>query len=151
ARWAVACVLGVRGADTHRQSCAIPHTPTGLRCPMPHDRHLPIALAIGSLPPGGNRPSGPSLLQNHRTIYRNIYRRTAKRRRRVVSPSPTTSDTIWPNGGPQMADYSRRNFLKTGLAAGVLVGSGSLPLRAARRASTDWVTLGKSGVQVTRL
>jgi aryl-alcohol dehydrogenase-like predicted oxidoreductase len=50
-----------------------------------------------------------------------------------------------------MAHCSRRNFLKTGLAAGVLAGSGSLPLRSARRSATDWVTLGKSGVNVTRL
>jgi len=50
-----------------------------------------------------------------------------------------------------MANCSRRNFLKTGLAAGVLAGTGSLPLRAARGTATDWVTLGKSGVKVTRL
>src|SRR6202049_3574589 len=50
-----------------------------------------------------------------------------------------------------MAYCSRRNFLKTGLAAGVLAGTGSLPLRAARGTATDWVTLGKSGVRVTRL
>src|SRR5712672_4293740 len=50
-----------------------------------------------------------------------------------------------------MAHYSRRDFLKTGLAAGVLAGSGSLPLRAARGTAADWVTLGKSGVKVTRL
>jgi aryl-alcohol dehydrogenase-like predicted oxidoreductase len=50
-----------------------------------------------------------------------------------------------------MAHCSRRNFLKTGLAAGVLAGSGKLPLRAARGTATDWVTLGKSGVKVTRL
>jgi len=46
---------------------------------------------------------------------------------------------------------SRRSFLKTGLAAGVLAGTGSLPVRAARGTATDWVTLGKSGVKVTRL
>src|SRR5215470_8195173 len=50
-----------------------------------------------------------------------------------------------------MAQCSRRNFLKTGLAAGVLAGTGNLPLRAARGTATDWVTLGKSGVKVTRL
>lgn len=50
-----------------------------------------------------------------------------------------------------MAHCSRRSFLKTGLAAGVLTGTGSLPLRAARRTATDWVTLGKSGIKVTRL
>ena len=50
-----------------------------------------------------------------------------------------------------MAHCSRRNFLKTGLAAGALAGTGSLPLRAARGTATDWVTLGKSGVKVTRL
>jgi len=50
-----------------------------------------------------------------------------------------------------MAHCSRRNFLKTGLAAGVLAGTGSLSLRAARGKATDWVTLGKSGIKVTRL
>ncbi len=50
-----------------------------------------------------------------------------------------------------MANCSRRNFLKTGFAAGLLAGTGSLPLRAARGTATDWVTLGKSGVKVTRL
>ena len=51
-----------------------------------------------------------------------------------------------------MSHCSRRNFLKTGLAAGVLAGGGNLPLRAAVKGSaTDWVTLGKSGVKVTRL
>lgn len=50
-----------------------------------------------------------------------------------------------------MAQCSRRNFLKAGLAAGVLTGTGSWPLRASRGTATDWVTLGKSGVKVTRL
>src|SRR5215469_17652952 len=50
-----------------------------------------------------------------------------------------------------MSICSRRNFLKTGLAAGALAGIGRLPLRAARGTATDWVTLGKSGVKVTRL
>src|SRR5881628_603922 len=56
-----------------------------------------------------------------------------------------------PIGGKPMAHYSRRDFLKTGLAAAALAGTGSLPLRAARETATDWVTLGKSGVSVTRL
>ena len=47
-----------------------------------------------------------------------------------------------------MAHCSRRNFLKAGVAAGALA---SLPLRAARGTATDWVTLGRSGVKVTRL
>src|ERR1700686_5068318 len=50
-----------------------------------------------------------------------------------------------------MPRYARREFLKTGLAAGALAVTGSLPLRAGRQTATDWVTLGKSGVQVTRL
>jgi aryl-alcohol dehydrogenase-like predicted oxidoreductase len=45
---------------------------------------------------------------------------------------------------------SRRGFLKAGLAAGVLA-KGGLPLRAAKGSATDWVTLGKSNVKVTRL
>ncbi len=50
-----------------------------------------------------------------------------------------------------MAHYSRRDLLKSGLAAAALAGAGSLRLRAARETATDWVTLGKSGVKVTRL
>src|SRR6478672_3747645 len=47
-----------------------------------------------------------------------------------------------------MAHCSRRDFLKTGLAAGALI---SLPVHAAGTKATDWVTLGKSNVKVTRL
>ncbi len=50
-----------------------------------------------------------------------------------------------------MSHISRRDFVKTGLAAGALAGVGGLSLRAERAAATDWVTLGKSGVKVTRL
>lgn len=50
-----------------------------------------------------------------------------------------------------MSMFTRREFLKSGLAAGTLVASGSLPLLAARQTATDLVTLGRSGVKVTRL
>jgi 1-deoxyxylulose-5-phosphate synthase len=50
-----------------------------------------------------------------------------------------------------MAHYSRREFLKTGLAAGALASAGGLSLKAEPETATDWVTLGKSGVKVTRL
>jgi aryl-alcohol dehydrogenase-like predicted oxidoreductase len=50
-----------------------------------------------------------------------------------------------------MSPYSRRDFLKTSIAAGTIVGVGSLPLHAARPSATDLVTLGKSNLQVTRL
>ena len=50
-----------------------------------------------------------------------------------------------------MAHWSRRHFLKSSLAAGVLAGSGKLPLLAAGGSATDWVTLGRTGVKVTRL
>jgi 1-deoxyxylulose-5-phosphate synthase len=50
-----------------------------------------------------------------------------------------------------MPHCTRRDFLKTGLAAAGLAGIGSLPIKAARETATDWVTLGKSGVKVTRL
>jgi aryl-alcohol dehydrogenase-like predicted oxidoreductase len=50
-----------------------------------------------------------------------------------------------------MHNCSRRRFLKTGLAAGVLAGTSSSPLRAARGTATDWVALGNSGIKVTRL
>lgn len=50
-----------------------------------------------------------------------------------------------------MTHYTRREFLKTGLAAGTLAASGTFPLKAERPTATDWVTLGKSGVKVTRL
>ena len=50
-----------------------------------------------------------------------------------------------------MPHCSRRNFLKAGLSAGVLAGIGNSPIRAARGTATDWVSLGKSNVRVTRL
>ena len=50
-----------------------------------------------------------------------------------------------------MSPYSRRDFIKTGIAAGALAGTGTLPVQAARRTATDMVTLGSSGLQVTRL
>ncbi len=50
-----------------------------------------------------------------------------------------------------MAHHSRRDFLKTGFAATTLAGLGGLPARAAKQSATDWVTLGRSGVKVTRL
>jgi 1-deoxyxylulose-5-phosphate synthase len=48
-----------------------------------------------------------------------------------------------------MHSYSRRDLLKVGVAAGALAGVGEL--RAERATATDWVTLGKSDVKVTRL
>jgi aryl-alcohol dehydrogenase-like predicted oxidoreductase len=50
-----------------------------------------------------------------------------------------------------MAQCNRRDFLKTGVAAAALAGSASFPLKAAAESATDWVTLGASGVKVTRL
>jgi 1-deoxyxylulose-5-phosphate synthase len=50
-----------------------------------------------------------------------------------------------------MAHYSRRDFLKTGLAVGALATTGTLSLKAEPRTATDWVTLGKTNVKVTRL
>jgi predicted aldo/keto reductase-like oxidoreductase len=46
---------------------------------------------------------------------------------------------------------SRRDFLKTSVATGALAGIGTVPLLAERPTATDLVTLGKSGVKVTRL
>ena len=50
-----------------------------------------------------------------------------------------------------MSNFSRRDFLKTGLAATALAGAGSLGLKAAKQTATDMVRLGKSGLKVTRL
>ncbi len=50
-----------------------------------------------------------------------------------------------------MAHYSRREFLKTGLAAGALASAGGLSLKAEPQTATDWITLGKTNVKVTRL
>ena len=50
-----------------------------------------------------------------------------------------------------MAHCSRRHFLRTGVTAGILAGAGKLPLLAAGGTATDWVTLGKTNVKVTRL
>jgi predicted aldo/keto reductase-like oxidoreductase len=51
----------------------------------------------------------------------------------------------------QCSRRTRREFLKTGLAAGTLAFSGTLPLAAKRGSATDLVTLGRSGVKVSRL
>jgi 1-deoxyxylulose-5-phosphate synthase len=50
-----------------------------------------------------------------------------------------------------VAEFTRRELLKTGLAAGTLALSGAFPLGAQRGSATDLVTLGRSGVKVTRL
>ena len=50
-----------------------------------------------------------------------------------------------------MTQHSRRDFLKIGAAAAGLAATAKLPLRAATGKATDWVTLGKSNVKVTRL
>jgi len=51
-----------------------------------------------------------------------------------------------------MSLHSRREFIKATSAAGALSLTGSYPLTAAsRQTATDWVTLGKSNVKVTRL
>jgi aryl-alcohol dehydrogenase-like predicted oxidoreductase len=50
-----------------------------------------------------------------------------------------------------MNSYSRRNFLRTSIVAGTLASVGTFPLEAAERSAFDKVTLGKSGIKVTRL
>lgn len=50
-----------------------------------------------------------------------------------------------------MAHFSRRDFLKAGLAAGVLGGVTRFPALGQTGSATDIVTLGRSGVKVTRL
>jgi hypothetical protein len=50
-----------------------------------------------------------------------------------------------------MSQISRRSFLKTTAATGALAGMGALPAFAQRGEATDLVTLGRSGVKVTRL
>ncbi len=50
-----------------------------------------------------------------------------------------------------MTHFSRRAFLKTGIATGALAGAGALPLLAENAKATDWVKLGKSDTKVTRL
>jgi 1-deoxyxylulose-5-phosphate synthase len=50
-----------------------------------------------------------------------------------------------------MAEFTRRELLKAGFAAGALAVSGALPLSAQRGSATDLVTLGRSGVKVSRL
>jgi predicted aldo/keto reductase-like oxidoreductase len=50
-----------------------------------------------------------------------------------------------------MSLVSRRNFVKAGVAVGALATAGTFPLEAEHPTATDWVTLGKSGVKVTRL
>src|ERR1019366_504383 len=87
----------------------------------------------------------PTTLRRHRdndTVSPPAVCSTARARARPIPPTPR---------GTRMARYSRREFLRTGLATGALVGAGSLPLLADGAKATDWITLGKSGVKVTRL
>src|SRR5258707_2754273 len=53
--------------------------------------------------------------------------------------------------GAYVSHHTRREFLTTGLAAGTLAVTASPLLSATPQSATDWVTLGKSGVKVTRL
>ncbi|HEX2757243.1 MAG TPA: twin-arginine translocation signal domain-containing protein, partial [Thermoanaerobaculia bacterium] len=51
-----------------------------------------------------------------------------------------------------MSEHSRRDFLRGTLAAGVVAGHPRWARASAtKRSATDWVTLGNSGVKVTRL
>ena len=50
-----------------------------------------------------------------------------------------------------MNPFTRRDFLKTSLAAGTLARVGAQPMQAATGSATDKVALGRSGMQVTRL
>jgi aryl-alcohol dehydrogenase-like predicted oxidoreductase len=50
-----------------------------------------------------------------------------------------------------MSYFTRRELLKSGLAAGVVAVTGKFSLPAGKQTATDWVTLGKSNVKVTRL
>ena len=56
-----------------------------------------------------------------------------------------------------MSHQTRRDFLKTGIAAGIATSASSAFLcqtataQTAKRSATDWVTLGRSNVKVTRL
>ncbi len=50
-----------------------------------------------------------------------------------------------------MARHTRRDFLRTSLATGAIATTGTFPLLAEGAKATDWVTLGKSNVKVTRL
>ena len=50
-----------------------------------------------------------------------------------------------------MTPCSRRKFLQTGFAAAAVATTAPLKAFAPNSAATDWVTLGKSGVKVTRL
>jgi aryl-alcohol dehydrogenase-like predicted oxidoreductase len=50
-----------------------------------------------------------------------------------------------------MSQVSRREFVKTSIAVGAATTVATLPVHAATRTATDTVTLGKSGVKVTRL
>src|ERR1700704_1300240 len=52
-----------------------------------------------------------------------------------------------------MAHSTRRDFMKAGVGATVLwgIGGGAGIAQTTKRSATDWVTLGKSNVKVTRL
>src|SRR5215472_6116690 len=62
-----------------------------------------------------------------------------------------SDDVIWGFVEDPMSKLTRREFLKGGLSVGTLVAAGTLPRVAARQTATDFVTLGRSKVRVTRL
>ena len=50
-----------------------------------------------------------------------------------------------------MSPLNRREFLKTSVIAGAAASVGTVSAHAAKRTATDMVTLGNSGMKVTRL
>jgi aryl-alcohol dehydrogenase-like predicted oxidoreductase len=50
-----------------------------------------------------------------------------------------------------MAQVTRRDFFRTSLAGTLLAATGGVTAWAQKRSAADWVTLGNSGVKVTRL
>ena len=50
-----------------------------------------------------------------------------------------------------MSQFTRRDFLKTSIAAGAMAGVGTTTLHAAPPSATDTVALGKCGLKVSRL
>lgn len=50
-----------------------------------------------------------------------------------------------------MTKSTRRDFFKAGFGAAALGVTGAIPAWPAKKRATDWVTLGKSNIQVTRL
>src|SRR5271165_4693582 len=80
----------------------------------------------------------------HRAIKSVVQSASANRESGGVITFPQNRWLRGPAAEVLMSPFTRRDFLKTSIAAGTMASFGTLSLNATRRTATDVVTLGKS-------